>query len=111
MICNDCFYGRICKMWKCEREETRINAKNGVCKSFAEKSCVIELPCDCERLDKESQVLITYARNNMKVTKTAKTLKISRQTVYEYLKKAKEKYGLDPTNLFDLCIILNTKER
>ena len=50
----------------------------------------------------QAKIIVVYARNSMRVTKTAEALYYDRQVIYHNFKKIRENTGLDPRNFFDL---------
>ena len=56
------------------------------------------------QLDRE--ILISFAKNGMVVSRVAQQLFMHRNTVEYHLQKVKRKTGLDPRNLFHLAELL-----
>lgn len=113
MTCKDCVHYEVCAEQEAMLGEKEIDTIEGVekyCEYFKPKSRFVELPCEVGSKDRVTQVLVAYAQNNMSEAKTARALFMHRNTVEYHLSKAKEKYGLNPKNLFDLCRILSQAE-
>lgn len=54
----------------------------------------------------EKEIILTFAKNDMSLTRTAKELYRSKNSVFYYLGKIKSKYGLDPKCFYDLITLL-----
>lgn len=54
----------------------------------------------------DRDILLTYAKNNMSIEKTAKATNYNRNTITYHLNKVKKTTGKDPRNLFDLNDLL-----
>ena len=50
----------------------------------------------------QAKIIVAYARNGMRVTKTAAALYYDRRVIYLNFKKIRENTGLNPRNFFDL---------
>ena len=55
-----------------------------------------------ELSEKEKEILLEFAKNDMRISPTAKNLFFNRNSVYYYLRKVKNKTGFDPLCFYDL---------
>lgn len=51
---------------------------------------------------KEKEILLEFAKNDMRISPTAKNLFFNRNSVYYHLRKVKSKTNLDPLRFYDL---------
>ena len=65
-----------------------------------------------ERLNKtEKEIILAFARNDMRVTYAEKELYMSAGSVCYHMKKIKEKTGLNPKNFYELIeLVKEVKE-
>ncbi|MBO5969009.1 MAG: helix-turn-helix domain-containing protein [Clostridia bacterium] len=54
----------------------------------------------------EKEIILTFAKNDMNLTRTAKELFRSKNSVLYWLVKIKSEYGLDPRCFYDLITLV-----
>jgi DNA-binding PucR family transcriptional regulator len=59
----------------------------------------------------DAEIIIALADNNMNITKASRVLYVHRNTVEYHIRKVKLSTGLDPTNFYDLCKLLQRIKR
>ena len=55
----------------------------------------------------EKQLILSFAKNDMSITNTAKSLFRSKTSILYQLGKIKSKYGLDPRRFHDLTALIS----
>ena len=55
----------------------------------------------------EKNIVLSYAENNMDVSKTARATHYHRNTMEYHLKRIAEKYGLNPRKFYDLIDLVD----
>jgi len=56
--------------------------------------------------EREKEVVLSFAENNMNVSKTARVLYLHLNSVIYHIERIREKYNVDPKNFYDLCELL-----
>lgn len=60
--------------------------------------------------DKQKEIIISFAKNDMNISRTAKDLYYSNASIHYHFAQIKQRTGLDPRRFYDLLKLIQKTE-